>query len=528
MGAMERAVPEVTGSRGRRVQTTVAFVPEANGGRPLPDDVREPMERQFGQCFESIRIHEDARVTDLGARALARGEHLHFGSNRFMPKTDDGRALLAHELTHVLQQRAGRVRGRPGGAPMISMARSLEREADQNWAGVPLATTAPDIGVVQADWTDIDGKVHPGNPPAGYELQNDNIRGPYFVPSTQPSFDPATEGAEVTKRQRRMRRVLNDEDDPAVPEPDNAPLAKFAFPFDALGEPQLFQNGQPVGTREHTVKLKGGVTHTAKLPPDPAPTTTRRVLPRLPRTIRHDGALARLMTTPDPATGGDGHDIDLDGAREATVGYLYGRHVGLLPETVDRVPITMGADGKQDASPDFQGRLPDGSLHRFDPFVSPRPDALSDDTLVKLDAHHRDILGKNPDRGPNPQAVVAQRKKWAKGAYREHTDGKTKGAGVVGVWDQSSDTQAEIDALSPLAEQENPGDRLVSPFDANLDREFALEDYLAAKELEPELKRQREDEAYALEVGGGAETQARALEELAPVIKRHRDEQQRK
>jgi len=79
----------------------------ARSGQPLDTDVRAFMEPRFGYDFGHVRIHTDrdaatsARV--VGAHAYTVGEKIVFGEGRYRPATADGRSLLAHELTHVVQ-----------------------------------------------------------------------------------------------------------------------------------------------------------------------------------------------------------------------------------------------------------------------------------------------------------------------------------------------------------------------------------------------------------------------------------------
>src|SRR5262245_23392583 len=79
-------------------------------GSPLPTDVRRFMEPRFGADFGQVRVHTDdqaARLSSgLNARAFATGHHIFFAKDRFQPATRDGQELIAHELTHTLQQGA--------------------------------------------------------------------------------------------------------------------------------------------------------------------------------------------------------------------------------------------------------------------------------------------------------------------------------------------------------------------------------------------------------------------------------------
>ena len=79
---------------------------------PLPTAVRSFMEDGFGQDFSRVRVHHDAEAARssamVGAQAYTVGDRIIFGEGQFMPETPCGRRLLAHELTHVVQQTSGR------------------------------------------------------------------------------------------------------------------------------------------------------------------------------------------------------------------------------------------------------------------------------------------------------------------------------------------------------------------------------------------------------------------------------------
>ena len=78
------------------------------GGQPLSSRDRRFFEPRFGADFSRVRIHSDAAAAEMAqalhARAFAVGGHIVFGAGLFSPETQDGRRLLAHELTHVVQQ----------------------------------------------------------------------------------------------------------------------------------------------------------------------------------------------------------------------------------------------------------------------------------------------------------------------------------------------------------------------------------------------------------------------------------------
>ncbi len=80
-------------------------------GLPLDERTRAFMEPRFGHDFSGIRVHQDLRAAEsarlLSANAYTAGSHVVFGRGRYAPGSTDGNRLLAHELTHAVQQNAG-------------------------------------------------------------------------------------------------------------------------------------------------------------------------------------------------------------------------------------------------------------------------------------------------------------------------------------------------------------------------------------------------------------------------------------
>ena len=112
----------------------------AGGGTPLPANLRTLMESLLGADFASVRVHQTPYAQAIGARAFTRGDDLYFAPGAYEPESPHGRELLGHELTHVVQQRQGRVpvTSQVGGAPANDDP-ALEQEADQMGAKVALA-----------------------------------------------------------------------------------------------------------------------------------------------------------------------------------------------------------------------------------------------------------------------------------------------------------------------------------------------------------------------------------------------------
>ena len=80
----------------------------ASPGRPLDPALRQDMEERFGCDFAKVRIHSgaaaDRSADDVNSNAYTVEHHIVFGAGRYAPASLEGRRLLAHELTHVLQQ----------------------------------------------------------------------------------------------------------------------------------------------------------------------------------------------------------------------------------------------------------------------------------------------------------------------------------------------------------------------------------------------------------------------------------------
>ena len=79
-------------------------------GRPLPESMKRFMEPRFRADFSKVRIHTGDKAAalnrEVGARAFAFGNQVFFGKDRFKPETAEGKELIAHELTHTIQQGA--------------------------------------------------------------------------------------------------------------------------------------------------------------------------------------------------------------------------------------------------------------------------------------------------------------------------------------------------------------------------------------------------------------------------------------
>ncbi|HYK05706.1 MAG TPA: DUF4157 domain-containing protein [Thermoanaerobaculia bacterium] len=98
---------EAAGGAPARVPSVVHDV-LASGGRPLDEGTRADMESRFGHDFGRVRVHDDTRAAEsagaVAARAYTVGDHMVFAPGMYAPGSPSGQRLLAHELTHVVQQ----------------------------------------------------------------------------------------------------------------------------------------------------------------------------------------------------------------------------------------------------------------------------------------------------------------------------------------------------------------------------------------------------------------------------------------
>jgi len=84
-------------------------------GKPLDPATRTFMEPRFGHDFSGVRVHTDLRAAEsaraVNALAYTAGRDVVFGAKEYSPGTNEGRHLIAHELTHVVQQGGSRTHG---------------------------------------------------------------------------------------------------------------------------------------------------------------------------------------------------------------------------------------------------------------------------------------------------------------------------------------------------------------------------------------------------------------------------------
>ncbi|TYT23823.1 DUF4157 domain-containing protein [Luteimonas viscosa] len=116
------------------------------GGSPLSHALRARLEPRFGTDFSAVRIHDDAAshraARELHANAFTWGQHIHFGASRYRPDSSAGLHLLAHELTHTVQQRGSAPVAATDAIEVDAADTPLEREADAAADAVMAGRTA--------------------------------------------------------------------------------------------------------------------------------------------------------------------------------------------------------------------------------------------------------------------------------------------------------------------------------------------------------------------------------------------------
>ncbi len=122
-------LPQVTPALENRIYALRA------GGQPLPASLQTFYESRFGYDFGGVRVHTDAQAADLArqvhAQAFTVGSDVVFGAGHYDPDSSRGKTLLAHELTHVVQQGAA-VQRKP--RPVSTAQRQIQREGDdESW-----------------------------------------------------------------------------------------------------------------------------------------------------------------------------------------------------------------------------------------------------------------------------------------------------------------------------------------------------------------------------------------------------------
>lgn len=122
-------------------------------GAPLDGATRSFMEARLGHDFSDVRIHTGPRADEsarsINAQAYTVGTDVAFRNGIYEPESPGGRRVIAHELTHVIQQKSGPVAGSPGPGgirisdPSDSFEQAAARIADDVMSGKSVRGAAP-------------------------------------------------------------------------------------------------------------------------------------------------------------------------------------------------------------------------------------------------------------------------------------------------------------------------------------------------------------------------------------------------
>ncbi|HEX7312804.1 MAG TPA: DUF4157 domain-containing protein [Pyrinomonadaceae bacterium] len=152
------------------------------GGESLPEGTRSFMESRFGWNFSSVRVHSDERANALArqvnARAFTIDRDIFFANSQYRPQDQEGRRLLAHELTHVVQQSEGRIARQVQRQTSCSSYPGYNTSASlsaYNCSG--LATrTYRNIGSATGTYTAIGAEFIGANTPSGGSCGGDEVK----------------------------------------------------------------------------------------------------------------------------------------------------------------------------------------------------------------------------------------------------------------------------------------------------------------------------------------------------------------
>jgi hypothetical protein len=135
--AVQRLIAQSKGDGGFDLDdTTTERIERARGsGQPLDGAVQKQASAALGHDLSGVRVHDSPESDDLnrelGARAFTTGQDVFFRQGAYDPGSGSGRELIAHELSHVVQQTTGQVGGSGGGRTTVRPAGdTYEQEAD--------------------------------------------------------------------------------------------------------------------------------------------------------------------------------------------------------------------------------------------------------------------------------------------------------------------------------------------------------------------------------------------------------------
>ena len=222
----------------------------SSSGQPLDDRTRSFMESRFNHDFSRVRVHTDAKAAEsaraVDALAYTVGPNMIFDSGQYQPKTVEGRQLLAHELTHVLQQSA---QVNDDTSPMrFEHGHASEAEADRNAKHVAKGTAITSArssfersNVIQRKTKSLGTKVtHPAGSKSLYKSITADFDGQDFIVQGDKKEIlkvSAESGRPITVRSADAKSCKGDKDDSYLNNPryvgitDNGPIPEGEYQF---------------------------------------------------------------------------------------------------------------------------------------------------------------------------------------------------------------------------------------------------------------------------------------------------------
>ena len=181
-------------------------------GNSLPESTRSGMEENFGADFSNVKVHTDSSAVqmskDLHAQAFTHGSDIYFNSGKYNTGSTSGQHLLAHELTHVVQQ---------GSAPANIVNRAAEVDAPSPEEQERIATMTPEeLDAEIREDLNSDDMGGSGQPEAGDE-QEGQQPGEAPVPNAEDS-----EGDPAEIPDQADEENAEDEPEPSIPRPDGS------------------------------------------------------------------------------------------------------------------------------------------------------------------------------------------------------------------------------------------------------------------------------------------------------------------
>ena len=140
-GAKDVVQREAAASSPAQSVPTPAPISHGGAGAPLPSSVRSHMEPRFGASLGHVRVHTgDSAAKDsasLNANAFTVGQHIYFGKDKFQPQSSGGQELIAHEVTHTIQQGATSQGDVAHRSAVVGVAERVTPQVQRSFLGIP-------------------------------------------------------------------------------------------------------------------------------------------------------------------------------------------------------------------------------------------------------------------------------------------------------------------------------------------------------------------------------------------------------